>query len=457
MRAYTALCSNLLFPLHERMKGHHTVATLRRLERSQWLDARTIQEGQLERLKTFLASVNQHVPFYRELFRASGFEPRSLTSAAHLQALPLLDKATIRKNFRELISDEAGPLSRSNTGGSSGEPLIFLLGKQRKAHDVAAKWRATRWWGVDIGDREMVIWGSPVELNAQDRLRKWRDLLFRSELLPAFDMSESNLDNFVDRIRRQRPKMLFGYPSALALIAGRAEERGVNLRSAGIKVAFVTSERLYEHQRSAIERVFGCDVANGYGGRDAGFIAHQCPSGGMHVCAEDIVVEIVDANGGALPPGEPGEIVVTHMATGEFPFVRYRTGDIGTLSDGVCPCGRGLPLLKEIQGRTTDFVVASDGTMMHALALIYPVRETPGVKHFKIVQHDIHSTEVRLVVSPEFTPEHAAQLQKSFRTRLGSDVDVVIQLVDRIDAERSGKYRYVVSNVAQSRSAAVAP
>ena len=156
-------------------------------------------------------------------------------------------------------------------------------------------------------------------------------------------------------------------------------KRGQRLDDLGIAVAFVTSERLYDHQRAEIAQGFGCTVANGYGGRDAGFIAHECPQRGMHLSAEDIIVEIIDADGTVLPPGQAGEIVVTHLATRDFPFIRYRTGDQGILDHATCPCGRGLPLLKEIQGRSTDFVVAHDGTVMHGLALIYILRDLPEI------------------------------------------------------------------------------
>ena len=165
--------------------------------------------------------------------------------------------------------------------------------------------------------------------------------------------------------------MLFGYPSSLSLIAQHARQKNVAMNNLGIKVAFVTSEKLYDEQRAIISEVFGCSVANGYGARDAGFIAHQCPSGSLHISAEDIIVETVRPDGIPAAAGEAGEIVVTHMATVDFPFVRYCTGDMGVLSDEPCACGRSLPVLKEVQGRTTDFVVARDGTVMHGLALIY--------------------------------------------------------------------------------------
>src|SRR5204862_1000171 len=137
--------------------------------------------------------------------------------------------------------------------------------------------------------------------------------------------------------------------------------------------------------------------------------------------AEDIIVEIVDPNGNPLPAGQSGEIVVTHLATKDFPFIRYRTGDIGVLGKEMCRCRRGLPVLKEIQGRSTDFVVAQNGTIMHGLALIYVLRDLQGVQAFKIVQESIDHTRVLLA------PDTGADLNllekkivESFRARLGS-------------------------------------
>lgn len=448
MDLYTRLVSGLIFPLQERLKGHDTVAVRRRLEESQWWPRERLLAWQLERLNALLARAQAHVPYYRELFRRAGFEPARVRSVADLAALPLLAKADIRAHLEELKADDARGLARFNTGGSSGEPLIFYIGKERVSHDVAAKWRATRWWGVDIGDPEIVVWGSPIELKAQDRIRALRDRLMRTELLPAFEMSANKLDAFVAAIRARRPRMLFGYPSALAFIAAHAERRGVAMDDLGIKVAFVTSERLYDDQRERIERVFGCRVANGYGGRDAGFIAHQCPGGGMHVTAEDIVVEVVDAGGRPLAPGEAGEIVVTHLATGDFPFIRYRTGDVGVLDDKPCACGRGLPLLADIQGRTTDFVVAQDGTVMHGLALIYILRDLPGLQAFKIEQESLDRTRVLLVPGEGFDAQAVETIRAGFRARLGAGVKIETEIVPELAPERSGKFRYVVSRVA---------
>ena len=445
---YTRCVARWLFPLHEWLKGHHSARLLRRLERSQWWSAQQLQEWQLARLRALLRHAGAHVPYYRALFARCGFDPEQVRQLSDLARLPLLRKSDIAGARDSFKSARAVGLRPFATGGSSGEPLQFFLGRRRVSHDIAAKWRATRWWGVDIGDREAVLWGSPIELQAQDRLRRLRDALLRTTLLPAFAMSSARLDGYVRQLRRWRPRMLFGYPSALCRIASHAGARDLPLDGMGVKVAFVTAERLYDEQRAQIAAAFGCRVANGYGGRDAGFIAHECPDGGMHITAEDIIVEILDAQGQPLPPGATGDIVVTHLATRDYPFIRYATGDVGALGTQPCACGRGLPLLQRIEGRSTDFLTAVDGTVMHGLALVYIVRELPQVRSFKIIQESLLRTRVLLVCVARLDDATRSTIVRGFQARLGAQVDIAIEEVDEIAAEASGKYRYVVSKVA---------
>ena len=450
MGLYTALVAKLLFPLQEKLKKHGTVAIRSALDDSQWWPSERIEALQLERLRQLISHAEQFVPYYRDLFKKIGLTAADIQSLADLQRVPFLTKPIISSNLEGFKSEKAKHLARFNTGGSSGEPLIFFIGNERVSHDVAAKWRATRWWDVDIGDREIVVWGSPIELTAQDKVRQIRDRVMRTQLIPAFEMSEAKLDEFVATIRRFRPTMLFGYPSSISLIAKHAEKRGQIMNDLGIKVAFVTSERLYDHQRDDISRVFGCPVANGYGGRDAGFIAHECPQGGMHLTAEDIIVEIVDKEGKPVPKGQAGEVIVTHLATGEFPFIRYRTGDVAVLSPQSCACGRGLPMLEEIQGRTTDFVVAADGTIMHGLAVVYPIRDIPGIASFKVVQETLQRVVVQIVPGENCGSDVETRISTGIKARLGQSVDVEVLRVGDIPREKSGKYRYVQSLVAQN-------
>lgn len=154
---YTALVSGVVFPLQERLKRHQSVAVRRSLEASQWWEREQVESLQLARLRELLKHAAQHVPYYRQLFQKINFVPGEVRAVKDLARIPFLTKADIRANLGALQSEKAKDLIRFNTGGSSGEPLIFFLGNERVSHDVAAKWRATRWWDVDIGDPEIVV------------------------------------------------------------------------------------------------------------------------------------------------------------------------------------------------------------------------------------------------------------------------------------------------------------
>jgi len=444
---YTKFVSGYLFPLHEQLKSHRSVAIRQSLEQSQWLTTDEILTEQSQRLHRFITEVYHNVPYYQTMFDSLNLKPEDIKTVADLSKLPFITKPLISENFDQIISTKAGKMIKGCTAGSSGTPLSFLLGMERVSHDVAQKWRATRWWGVDIGDKEQVVWGSPIEVGAQDRVRQIRDLMFRTQLLPAFDLTPEKIQQFLEQIQSYRPKMLFGYPSVYEVLAKYAVTHGIVLDNLGIKAVFVTSELLYPQQRQLIEKVFGCQVANGYGGRDSGFIAHQCPEGGMHISAEDIVVEIVDPDGNAVANGNSGQVVVTHLGAGDFPLIRYRTGDVAKISCSSCPCGRGLPMLEDIHGRTTDFVLALDGRLMHGAALTYAMRELEDIVNYKIIQHSKELTQVLLVTkSGELSLAIVDEIRTQFQQRLGQDVAIEIELREEIPAEKSGKYRFLVSH-----------
>ena len=155
----------------------------------------------------------------------------------------------------------------------------------------------------------------------------------------------------------------------------------------------------------------------------------------------------------ASEPRAAGEIVVTHLASRDFPFIRYRTGDVAALDTAPCRCGRGLPVLREIQGRATDFVVAADGTVMHGLSLIYVLRDLEGIKAFKVIQESRLRTQVQIVPDTRFESTSVERIVSGIRRRLGVGVDVQVTLVDAIAPEKSGKFRYIVSHAVEAAGA----
>ena len=172
----------------------------------------------------------------------------------------------------------------------------------------------------------------------------------------------------------------------------------------------------------------------------------------MHVTSESVIIEFV-SSGRRVKPGKQGEIVVTHLDNHAMPFIRYRTGDVGRASAEACPCGRGLEVMDVVQGRSTDFIIAPDGRWVHGLGLIYVVREIAGVEEYQIVQRDVDAVCVRVVPNGAFGPDGEMRIRDGIRKRLGQEVRVSVEQTDRIAPDPSGKFRYVISQVARDRQA----
>ena len=195
-----------------------------------------------------------------------------------------------------------------------------------------------------------------------------------------------------------------------------------------------TGEPLFDHQRQLISEAFGAPVANEFGSRDIGFTAHETSQGQLLLMSESIILEVLDEEGQPVAPGETGEAVMTALESFAQPFIRYRTGDVVRLSDEPCRDGRGLHVIEEVVGRTTDFVVRADGTIMHALAVIYVLRAVPGVGEFKIVQHSVQDIEVQVVPNGLWEEAACAAIESGLQQRLGKDVRITIRMVAGISS-----------------------
>ena len=444
---YRWVAWNVLFPLHEWAKGHDTFRFLREMERADGLSALELEDLRRQKLRELIDYSHAHVPYVRMRMQEAGVDPSQIREPGDLARLPLMRKADVRRNREQLRSDIARKLASFTTGGSTGEPLIFDLSKRRVASRVACRLRTSHWWGVTIGDPELAIWGSIVEVKRQDWIRQLRDFFLATRLLSAFELNEPTISRYLDILERGGCRQIFSYPSAIYLVCLQARKEGRNLRQLGVKVVFVTGEVLFPYQRELISETLNCPVANQYGGRDSALIAHECPQGGMHVLADAVILELVDPSGKPVRPGEPGEIVITDLYSHEAPFIRYATGDIAVMSSRRCPCGRALPMLERVEGRSNDSIVAPDGRIINSLAFIYALREIEGIERFRICQKAVDSFHVQLVPNENLPDDTEELLRQKWSRLLRAPLHVTFEYLPELSWERSGKFRHIVSEL----------
>jgi phenylacetate-CoA ligase len=428
-----------------------TFTLLNEIERSQWLSRDGVEAYQTQALNTLLATALKHSPWHAERIREAGLADAvaaGQVTPADLLRLPTMDKRAARDNVERLVwRDVPGGAQAYTTGGSSGEPLRFYFGRQRQASDAAGRMRARRWWGVEPGEREAYLWGAPVELNKTDTVKTLRDRLLNQLVLNAFAMTPARMDDYLAALQAWQPVCLYGYASSLALLAAHAEARSQRLSLRKLRVVCTTGEPLYAHQRELIARVFGAPVANEFGSRDIGFTAHEAPGGQLLLMSESHLLEVLDAAGQPVAPGESGEAVITGLRSHAQPFIRYRTGDMVRLADAAASGGQGLHVIAEVSGRQTDFVIAADGRVMHALAVIYVLRAVPGIAQFKCIQHAIDHMEILVVPDAGWNDAAHVAVLAGLRARLGESMRLELRTLPEIAPEASGKHRYVVSHV----------
>lgn len=453
---HTAFVKKISFPLLARRAGlKNLYGHLKSLEDSQYWPREKLMALQLERMKALLCHAYAHVPYYRARMDEAGFVPEKFTNFGDLAKLPLLSKEDIRENQADLLANNIAMANchASETGGTTGVKMRFCRDNACLAAKEAARYRFERWTGWNFGEPMGLVWTAQQDyVGHWTRKARIKNSLFeRQAVLPAAILDSETIVNYISLLRRKKPTMVRAFTSPLYEVATHILKAG--LTGFSLKGIVTTGEPLYPHQRETIEKAFGCEIFDSYRCREVGPIAQECETHeGMHINAEALFVEIVPA---ADMPHENGlgEVVVTDLLNHGMPFIRYRMGDLARLAEHDCPCGRGLPLLKDIAGRTADLLFTPKGKAITAGSLVlYLVDEAPGLLgQAQIIQDDVDHLLIRLTRQPLPSQQIMDYQRDKVRELFGPDMRVDFDLVESIPRASSGKYRFAICAIPRPR------
>jgi phenylacetate-CoA ligase len=415
---------------------------LTELTDSQWLSGSEIKEIQNRKFIGLMKHCQKNIPFYKSIDIY-----HSVNNLDSIFSLPLLTKELIKNNIEELksINHPKDRFIPNSTSGSTGEGLKFFSDSGNQI-GFGILIRNNMWTGWKIGERQLMLWGSHGDISSSQRIsNRIKEILIHKRLyLSSYEMTERNMQSFREKINKYKPTVITAYPSSLFLFATYLEMNGLSIYSP--KGIITSGETLYEDQRDKIESIFNCNVFNRYGCREVGNIAHECDKhNGLHINAEHVFVETLNEKGNACKPGELGEIVITDLDNYAFPFIRYKTGDIGTLSDRICDCGRGLPLLETVEGRIWDIIVGANGNRI--VGTFWLVKDIDGINQFQICQEKVGELVIRLVVKEAFSDSEKQKIVERVHHYCGKNMKVIIKLVENIPLTDSGKHRFVLSKI----------
>jgi phenylacetate-CoA ligase len=259
-------------------------------------------------------------------------------------------------------------------------------------------------------------------------------------------MEEHAMREYHSRLLQFRPSVIYGYPSALTELGRFIEDHGLErIRVRGI---ITTAERLTLAYRRQLGRMFGGEVYDLYATRDYGCIGFECRRHeGFHIDVGSVFVEIVDGER-PVKAGESGEIVITDLLNYGMPFIRSRTGDLGALTSEPCECGSPLPLLKGLEGRSSDVVYRPDGSVVPGLILTDFCADIESIRLIQFVQKSVDRIEVLVVATESFSEQARNEIVRHVRQIMSDDIAVHVERVDDLERNpRSGKLREIVCTV----------
>jgi len=326
----------------------------------------------------------------------------------------------------------------ARTSGSSGDPLIVVYDEKAEDFQKAVAVRSFLEAGCHFYDKWVAI-SSPARAA---RKKRWfqRLGLLSPMWLSLFDPPEHH----IEALRRLKPDVLEGYFSSIWLIARKMRENAIT--DIQPRVLIGSAEVLTEKARKFINSAFGVEIYDQFGCIEVGRSAWECEEhNGWHMDIDALAMEFVKDNE-QVAFGEEGRLLYTSLYNYAMPFIRYDVGDLCIPTDEICPCGRRLPLIKHIEGRTDDFVTTADGRVFSPRLGSILMKPILGIAHYRIVQESKSEFTFQLVKDSDFSSKTISQIKNAIKKTLG-DVQVNVELMEELPRDKSGKLRCLISKV----------
>ncbi len=410
-----------------------------RLRRNQWLGPSELRLIQQRKLRKVIRHAYEHVPYYRRLFDSAGIRSDAIRGPEDLCKIPITSRRELQALPVGDITQRGLDLHRCmkvKTTGTTGTPLDILIGPHEVRYRGVVLRRIFSSYGCRLTGKWVRVTNALIPAP-----RHWYQSLGirRVKLVNILRPMEDQ----IRIIREEKPDVLEGFASGIRAIAETVKRE--KIRGICPKIVITGAEMLTEESREIIEEVLGVKVFDLYNSWEFGSIAWECQEhAGYHVNADGLIVEVI-RDGREAVPGESGKIVITSLSAFAMPFIRYALGDIATMSDRRCPCGRGLPLLERIEGRADDVIKIPGGKTVAPYLITQVLRYIPGIHRFRFVQERDGHCRVEIVEGTGFSPDTVEEIKKSLRKILGQDLHLDVQTVDEIPHDPSGKLRVVLS------------
>lgn len=367
-------------------------------------------------------------------------------------SVPIITKRHLQQPIEQRLSEgfTTKNVYLNKTSGSSGDPFIFAKDKWCHAMTWAQIMDRFAWYGIDFNSsRQARFYGIPLDKKGyyKERLKDWFSNRYR---FSVFDLSDVAFKTTLAKFKTDKFDFINGYTSPIVQFAKYLKQKNIVLNTIcpSLKVCIVTSEMLFDDDKTLMETQFGVSVVNEYGASELDLIAFQNTNDEWQVNNETLYVEILDNKGNVLPFGEEGRIIITSLYNKAHPLIRYDVGDIGILSE---KSTLRKPILKKLVGRTNDIAILPSGKKAAGLTFYYitkSVIENDGnVSEFVIEQTALDQFIIRFVSKEELSNAQKEIITAEMERYLEPGIKVDFNRVSQLKRTKAGKLKQFISKL----------
>ena len=430
------------------IKISHQLKEYKWLKVAQWNSLEENISYQKKELYKFICFSIKHVPYYREL-NLTKLDFNEETIFEDIKKFPILTKEIIRKEKERLLPDiDLNDWTFDNvSGGTTGEPVKFCHSGHFFDFEQGSKLLFDEWAGRKIGDSQIRLWGSERDIvsGKKDWLNKIYRWVRNEEFINTFKMSDRDMEAYIQRINKKQPKMILAYVQSARELGYYAKKKNIKIKP--VKGIMTSAGTLDKSLHDELQKIYGGPVLNRYGSREMGDMACSCNKNeGLHINLFSTYIEILDQNNDSCNPGQKGRIITTLFKDYAMPAIRYDIGDIGSITEKKCSCGRGMPMLQSVNGRVIDEFIANNGALVYGDYFTHLFYNCFNIKQFKVVQDQLEHICVHLVF---YNKEEGMEdkrildyLSCNIKKIMGNEIKIDFLFEDDIPVSSSGKRIY---------------
>lgn len=428
----------VVYPLAEKVKGTNSMIWYHRIQEMNTWSREEICAWQEKQLQRIVNQAYYHTAYWRRIFDERDLKPEDIRTADDLKKLPILTKDDIRAHYDEIVPDNAAsfPHRKDKTGGSTGEPMRFLVSEDVWGFVAANKIIAWQTTGYRFGDSFMALGSASIFKKKASLARRVLDLIRNEKAVNSMNLDDTLCQQYIDILNKKQIHYIYGYASAIYLLAKYVLDYQINMSH--IRGAFTTSENLTEVYRETIEKAFGCRVMDCYGSRDAGVTAYEVVPGSYHV-GYSALLEITDE----FESGK-GTLIATNLLNMAFPLLRYNYGDAGELDYE--PIEYNGQVLRKIYGRTSDVLRLDNGHVLTSPGFTILMRNF-DVKAYDIQKLNGSSVRMQIQVAHGWSKAQETKLVIEMQRFVGEGCEFILEYIDHFESLKNGKRRYFMNNL----------